>query len=214
MTSPAEPGRDSASDGIRTLLELALHGDPEQVLSLREILGDLGESAFGMFLFVAILPAFIPVPGLAGALSGPLVALIGLQLLIGLRRPWLPSVIGRRGPRRRTLGRFIGRISPLLRRLDRWLAPHWNWLLAPLPARLLIGLQLLVLGVLLSLPIPMTNYLFGAIVLLYALALLERDGRLMAAAMLAGLASIATTAAASGGLIGLGRELLARLHAN
>jgi Uncharacterized ABC-type transport system, permease components len=123
-------------------------------------------------------------------------------------------VIGRRGPRRRTLGRFIGRISPLLRRLDRWLAPHWNWLLAPLPARLLIGLQLLVLGVLLSLPIPMTNYLFGAIVLLYALALLERDGRLMAAAMLAGLASIATTAAASGGLIGLGRELLARLHAN
>ena len=63
------------------------------------------------------------------------------------------------------------------------------------------GLLLLLLGVLLSLPIPLTNYLFGGIVLVYALALLERDGALMLAAWGVGLAALTTTGALSGGLI-------------
>ena len=35
-----------------------------------------------LVLFVAVLPAFIPIPGVAGAISGPLVVLIGAQLLV------------------------------------------------------------------------------------------------------------------------------------
>ena len=50
---------------------------------------------------------------------------------------------------------------------------------APLPARVLTGLLLVLVGVLLSLPIPFTNYLFGFQLLLFALALIERDGALM-----------------------------------
>jgi hypothetical protein len=38
-----------------------------------------------VFLFVAILPSFIPIPGMGGAVSGPLVILIGLQMLCCLR---------------------------------------------------------------------------------------------------------------------------------
>ena len=45
------------------------HGDPEQRLLLGQILQDLQQSAFGVFLFVAILPAFIPIPGLGGAVK-------------------------------------------------------------------------------------------------------------------------------------------------
>ena len=37
-------------------------------------------------------------------------------------------------------------------------------------------------GVLLSLPIPFTNYPLGVLMLLFCLALLERDGRLMVVA--------------------------------
>ena len=48
--------------------------------------------------FVAILPAFLPVPGLAGGISGPLVTLIGAQMLIGLRKPWLPRSIPSKAP--------------------------------------------------------------------------------------------------------------------
>ena len=51
--------------------------------------GGLGRGAFGMFLFVSVLPGFIPIPGFAGVVSGPLVAMIGLQLIIGAVATWL-----------------------------------------------------------------------------------------------------------------------------
>src|SRR3546814_1261230 len=53
-----------------------------------------------MLLFVSTLPAFIPIPGVGGAISGPLVILIGAQLLVGRRTPWLPEFVARHGPHR------------------------------------------------------------------------------------------------------------------
>ena len=73
------------------------------------------------------------------------------------------------------------------------------------------GLLLLLLGVLLSLPIPFTNYVFGGIVLLYALALLERDGALMLAAWGVGIVALSTTGALSGGLVSLLQPWIDRL---
>ena len=213
MTSPGDTPGDGdrpsyRNEGIRTLLETFTLGAPAQVLRLRLILADLKESGFGVFLFVAILPAFIPIPGVGRAISGPLVILIGLQMMIGLRKPWLPAFIGNRGPRRATMTRFIGKVAPLLRRLDRMLKPRWSALLEPLPAHVFSGILLLLLGILLSLPIPFTNYLFGGILLLFALALLERDGGLMAVCWIAGITSVVVCALASSELLELMHRLL------
>ena len=189
------------NEGIRTLLELAANGAPDQRLGLQQLLSRLRQGAFGMFLLLAILPAFIPLPGVAGALSGPLVMLIGAQMLIGLRTPWLPGFIARRGPRHRTLQRFTRRLAGPLGRLDRLLHPRLSILVETLPAHMFTGAQLVVLGLLLSLPIPFTNYLFGFQLMLYALALLERDGRLMAVNWAGGLAAIAFFGFSSGHLL-------------
>ena len=59
-----------------------------------------------------------------------------------------------------------------------------------------------VLGGLLALPLPATNYPFGLILLTYAIALIERDGRLMAIAWALGVAEIATVALFSGQIAG------------
>ena len=72
--------------GLRALLDGFRVGEPADVLSLETLMAGLGRRAFGMLLFVATLPAFIPIP-VGGAISGPLVILIGLQLLVGRRRP-------------------------------------------------------------------------------------------------------------------------------
>ncbi len=63
------------------------------------------------------------------------------------------------------------------------------------------GVLLLLLGLLLSLPIPFTNILLGALIVLYALALLERDGALMLVAWALGVVTLVVTGALSGGLI-------------
>ncbi|HDS1557832.1 exopolysaccharide biosynthesis protein [Stenotrophomonas maltophilia] len=215
MSSPPESGpRDAApayrNEGIRTLLEMFAWGDPAQHMKLGQILQDLQQSAFGVFLFVAILPSFIPIPGLGGAVSGPLVILIGLQMLCCMRRPWLPGFIARRGPKRGTMHRFLDRIDRPLRRLDRMLKPRLPQLLKPLPAHAFTGALLVLLGILLSLPIPFTNYLFGFQLLLFSLALLERDGALMLVNWIGALAAIAFFGFSSGQLVSYTVELFQR----
>ena len=186
--------------GTRAILDALLDGDQQQTLSFSDLLGGLGRRAFGMLLFVAVLPAFIPIP-IGGALSGPLIVMIAAQLLVGLRRPWLPAFIARRGPKRQALARFERIVDPWLGRLEHLVRPRLTVLLDHRLASAFTGLLLLLLGLLLSLPIPFTNYLLGALIVLFALALLERDGALMLVVWGLGLATLVTTGALSGGLI-------------
>lgn len=194
-SSPAEAGTRALLDGYAT-------GDAGDVLQLGDVFAGLGRRSFGMLLFVSTLPAFIPIPGFAGAASGPLVVLIGLQLLVGRREPWLPRFIAKRGPHRSTMAHFRDRIAPWLTRLERVVRPRMAAVLDARLASAFTGLQLVALGTLLLLPIPMTNYLLAVVLLLFAFALLERDGRLMAVAW--GTGAIVGTAVAvlSGSLVG------------
>lgn len=189
--------------GTRALLDALAIGDPEEVLKLRDVLAGLGRSTFGMLLMVATLPAFIPIPGLAGALSGPLVMLVGAQLLFMLRKPWLPGFLAERGPHRKLLVSFSHRISPWLERLERLVKPRLTAVLDHPLASLFTGLLLVLLGLLLSLPIPFTNYLFGALMLMFAFALLERDGALMLLAWAAGIVAIGFFGILSGNLVAM-----------
>ena len=177
MTASAD--RAPPGNGIARLLRSFAQGDPEEVLALDRLLYGLGRSAFGMFLFVSVLPGFVPIPGFAGVVSGPLVALIGLQLIVGLRKPWVPAFIGRRGPRRSTMARFCDRISPAMARLEHLVQPRLRALTRSRMANAYTGVLLICLGLLLALPLPMTNFVFAGTLLLFALALMERDGALM-----------------------------------
>ena len=124
MTAEPRHGRGREEASTRELLAAMSFGDPGDQLRLRDLLTGLGKRVFGMMLFVATLPAFIPVPGVGGAVGGPLVVLVGVQLLLGLRRPWLPRFLAERGPHRRRIRRSRrGRSRHLhgrLRRVYRW----------------------------------------------------------------------------------------------
>ena len=206
----AEHDRPAQATARAVLAALAV-GPPDDVIPLRSVMEGLGGSMFGMLLFIAILPAFLPIPGLAGALSGPLVSLIGLQLLVFMRRPWLPRMVAERGPRRGTLARFAQRISPWLQRLERVVRPRLPGLIEHPAATMFTGLLLLLLGILLALPIPLTNYVFGLLLLAFALALVERDGALMLVAWATGLVAIVFFGLAGGTLATLAAEWMGRL---
>lgn len=193
------PGAEQEA-GTRALLDTFAAGDPDTVLKLGDVFGGLGRRSFGMLLFVSTLPAFIPIPGVGGAISGPLAVLIGAQLLVGLRKPWLPPFIARRGPRRHAMARFRNMLSPWLARLERLVRPRAAVVLDHRVASVLTGLLLILLGMLLALPIPLTNYLFGALLLLFAFALIERDGRLMVGAWISGALAVGFFGVLSGRL--------------
>ena len=192
------------------LLDGFANGDPDDVLRLGDLLKDFGPAAFGMLLFLGVLPAFIPVPGVGGAVGGPLVILVGVQLLLGMRKLWLPGFLARRGPHRSAMMRFRQRMAPWLRRLEKLVRPRMTAFLDNRIALSFTGLLLFLLGVLLALPIPFTNYVFGFLLLLFAFALLERDGALLLVAWVAGGIAVVVFGFLSGNLVEATSALLAR----
>jgi len=171
---------------VRTteLLRTALDSTSGETITLGEFLDTIGERAFGFVILILALPNFIPVPIGVGGVMGVLIIFVGLQMLLGLEHPWLPKKLRDRGISRASVEKFVKRLTPLLRWLERICKPRLEKL-AEHPGHRVTGLLLVLVGVALALPIPFTNYVFGLLLVVYAVALIERDGVALILAWLA-----------------------------
>jgi hypothetical protein len=161
-------------------------------LTLETLLVPLQGRAFGCVLLLLAIPNFIPAPIGIGGIMGSMIIVLGLQMLIGMRYPWVPARLRHRPLRRTSVQRFLERTLPLLRRLEHLCRPRMRVLTRGC-ASLFTGLLLTLMGFLLALPIPFTNYLFGMLMLAYAMALIEQDGALLLCLWLVSLATIVLT---------------------
>ncbi len=200
-------GRDRGARGTASeLFQVLVESHPGGKLALGEIVAALGDRGYGLLLLLFGLPALmpIPLPGLGGLFAVPLIA-IAAQLAIGRPRPWLPRALLRREVESQALAAAVNRVLPGLRRLERLARPR----LAPLTemaAERIAGVMVIVLAVLLSLPVPLTNIPLALPVVLIALGLLERDGLLV---LVGGVLGVA----AGGFAIAIGWVLLRSLAA-
>ena len=186
----------------RGLVDELATGDQDELLTLGELLDRFSERSFGLFLLLVMLPTFIPIPVGVGAVSGGLASLIGLQFLARLEHPWLPRWVANYKVHRHRITSFRDRMGKWLDRLERLTKPRYTGMFTHWAAHAFTGLLLVVLGILLCLPIPLTNYPFGLILLAFSFALIERDGALMLIAWGLGIAEIITVA-------GFGNQMLA-----
>jgi hypothetical protein len=161
------------------LLQQALDANSGETITLEQFLAPLETRAYGFLLVLLALPNFIPIPVGIGGVCGILLIVIGAQMLIGLPRPWIPGFARRHGFRRSSVEHFVQRATPLFARLERICKPRLEQLTRS-PVSHFNGLLLALLGILLALPIPFTNYPFGFVMLLFGVALIERDGGLLA----------------------------------
>ncbi|PJK06244.1 hypothetical protein CO610_10515 [Lysobacteraceae bacterium NML95-0200] len=191
--------------GTRALLEKLTEGEPDDVLELGNLLGGLGRRAFGVLLFLAVPLAFFP--GVAAVIAAPVTVLVGLHLLLLRQHLWLPRFLAERGPERQLISRFEQRFDKWFGRLERWAKPRWLLLIDHPVASIFTGLLLILLGILLSLPIPFTNALFALLLLPIALGLLERDGRLLLIGWTTGSIAITGIGLASGELLNIAGKL-------
>jgi len=186
----------------RALLDELASGDPAEELSLEQLLDRFSERSFGLFLLFVMLPTFLPVPVGMGAVSGVLASLIGLQFLARLAHPWLPGFVARRAIHRSRLVHFRDRMGRVVGWIETLTKPRMQGMFDHPVAHFATGLLLTVLGLALALPLPLTNYPFGLVLLAYAFALIERDGALMLVAWALGLIEI-------GVLVGFSSQVLA-----
>ncbi len=172
------PPLAAASNSRRTsqLLRdfVASHAEPRISLgALRDALGDRG---FGVLLFIFALPNLVPVniPLLSAVLGLPLV-LLAVQLSYGRHKPWFPDWLTAQSFPRQSFATVVARALPFLERIERLLRPRLTVLLSWTGERL-VGITILILALILTLPIPFANWLPACGIAIFGLAIVERDG--------------------------------------
>ncbi|KAF0132571.1 MAG: exopolysaccharide synthesis ExoD, partial [Xanthobacteraceae bacterium] len=108
-------------------LTLKTVGEGDRI-SLGQLTGLLGDRAFGLLVLIFALPNIIPmIPGVS-TVSGVVIAIVGVQMLVGRHEPWLPAAIADRTLPREQLSAMIGRTIGWIARLERVARPRWTFM--------------------------------------------------------------------------------------
>ena len=161
---------------------------PER-LSFTELAAQLHGRAWGglLLIFAAINVLPLP-PGTSVFFALPLI-IVSAQMVFGRSSPWFPKRIDKRGVKKTELQRLIDKLGWVEARIERILKPRLPRLTGATATRI-IGAICLLLGVVAAIPIPLFHVAPAAAIVLFALALIYKDGALVIVAALAGLLSI------------------------
>ena len=144
----------------------------EKTVTLRDLMNGLGDRTYGVALI--ILAAFNIIP-FVSTFSGLLVASIGIQLLLGFSRLYLPDrMLDHPLPAERVRSSLTV-FSQKVMTLEKFIQPRWHFTEAPIVDRF-NGMVIMLLGIVIALPIPFANFGPAFVLVIMALGLLERDG--------------------------------------
>lgn len=152
-----------------------LCADPDIEITIGEIVDAFGRRAFGAMLFVFSVPNLLPLPPGGTTVFGLPLVLLAPQVLVGMRRPWLPRFINQHKFKGADLERLFGRLLPTLEKVELLSRPRLTFMFGPVGDRL-TGLICTLLALILILPIPLGNLLPAATIATLSLALFQRDG--------------------------------------
>ncbi len=180
------------SEAQRTseVLKALLDNNSDEWFTVEQICAGLGTSSFGVSLLAFSIPEVvpIPIPGISAIVALP-TAVVSSQMIAGKKELLLPKRHLRRKVPRKALYAAIHAVLPALRRIEKGAKPRGRWVSNPLTQRLL-GIFIFVLALFIALPIPATNMPPAIAIFVTSLGMVERDGLLICAGILIGLASM------------------------
>jgi hypothetical protein len=192
------PDRDPSPTHIATSVHLAAildkTGAPQ--VSVAWLIEQLGERSYGVALLLLAVLALVPG---ASTIVGVIVAWPAIQMILGHEAPVLPGPFARRKIAVDRLARAIRVVTPRLRWVETLIKPRWH--AGSRATRRLTGFLMLLLGVTLISPLPFSHVIPALVIMFMALAYLEEDGIVLLVSFVAGLRSIAITAAALWGAV-------------
>jgi len=162
--------RKSLSRLLKELCE-----DPEEHITLGQIIQALGRRSFGALLFIFALPNILPLPPGSTTVLGLPILVLAPQVAIGLRSPWLPSFIKKRQIKASEMEHLFGRFLPTLERIEKLSRPRLTFLYGPIGDRI-IGVICTLLALVLILPVPLGNLAPSFTIAVLSLGLFQRDG--------------------------------------
>ncbi len=183
----------------RRLSELfaQLARDANGPISIAHIRNTLGNRSFAPLLVLFAAFNLIPLPPGASALLGLPLVIVSAQMAYGKKRAWLPAFVMNRSLSAEQFRTVMEWVIPRLVRLERLIRPRY-WPFWRNQGDRVIGIIALILAIVVTLPIPLGNWLPAFSTALLGLALSERDGILFAIGGAVGVASMAVIAAVIG----------------
>jgi hypothetical protein len=159
--------------GLKTI------GSGERI-SLGELTTSLGDRGFGLLVLIFALPNIIPmIPGVS-TVSGVVIALVGLQMMIGRHAPWMPGFVAEKSMPREQLAAMVDRTVSWVERLERVAQPRWTGMTRG-PMHVVLGAMFVLLGAILALPLSwIGNFPPGVALVVLSIGMLEEDGLLVA----------------------------------
>jgi len=198
MRSP-EPTKTPPDTHVPTslVLQQLLDEAPADHFTLDWLIGRLPERSFGIvMLFLAVL-AMAPI---GSSVPGLLLGIVAAQMIAGRPGPVFPRRVAARALPIRHLVRMGRHPILVLRHLERVIRPRW-----PTPfgaTKRVIGIIVFLLTCLILLaPLPLTNVPPAADIALISLAYIEKDGVLLALALILALFLLALAAIAVWGAV-------------
>jgi len=174
---PNSPAPRASHPRASALLAELADAFPDERVTVGEVLDRLDGRAFGLLLLLLAAPNCIPnIPGIS-TIFGVILLAPATQMILGRGKPWLPRNVRAWTFQRTHLRMAIHGAVPILKRIERFVQPHWSWAVRP-PFTAFLGLQTLYLAFVLILPIPLGNFGPGLVIAATALAVLQEDGRL------------------------------------
>ncbi|NDF12073.1 MAG: exopolysaccharide biosynthesis protein [Proteobacteria bacterium] len=149
----------------------------KRTVSLEDIVGLLKERVFGLAILLFCIPNCLPIPNFAGlsALTGIPIGIIGLEMMVGRTDLWLPTFLGEKRIPAKTFAKVLKHSIPTIRKMENALYPRFL-VMSSRPIQPLLGLVIVVLATIMSLPIPFGNFMPGWSMAFIALGLIKRDG--------------------------------------
>lgn len=175
-------------------LAIVVVENKKEAMSVGEIKNALHERGFGILMAIAALPICLPVPvppGYTTLFSIPLF-IFSIQMVLGMRAPWLPAWIEKKCIQRAHLEKIVAKANPWLKKLENRMQPRMTYISVHTWERI-IGIFSFVFALSISLPLPLTNFPPGCGILIMSLGLLNRDGVTILIGMIIGTIGIGIT---------------------
>jgi hypothetical protein len=186
MTTPTAAGPSGAEEERRLSEVFAdLAAQDRARVSIGDVVQALGDRSFAPVMILLAVPNAIPfIPG-SSTVLGLLLAVVAIQLVLGMRRVRLPARLSRWSFDREGFARLVAKVTPWLTRFERMARPRF-WPESYRLAERLAGIVAIALSLMIMLPIPFANGVPAIAICLLALGISERDGLWLGAGIVVG----------------------------
>ncbi len=161
-------------------MEIMKNKNLKKGLTYRYIFQALGDRAFWVAILFFALPSLLPfsaVPGVAVVFALPIV-IFALGMVAGRQSLWLPKSVGNKTISHAKISRMISVVLPYIIKVERLSKSRWP-LMACRITEIINGITILCLAFLLMLPIPFSNFIFGGLLAIFSIGIIEKDGLLI-----------------------------------